>query len=147
MFIKFSNTLSQIDTSVLLNSGKYYLEVEAQPMSYSWMFPYSFILHSTPVTSVKSNAPTVVEGFHLLQNFPNPFNPSTNISFHIPSKSYVSLEIFDILGREVTKLVSREMEAGDHSVTWDASAMSTGTYFCRFQSGNFVDTKKLVLLK
>ena len=147
VFIKFSNTLSQIDTSVLLNSGKYYLEVEAQPMSYSWMFPYSFILHSTPVTSVKSNAPTVVEGFHLLQNFPNPFNPSTNISFHIPSKSYVSLEIFDILGREVTKLVSREMEAGDHSVTWDASAMSTGTYFCRFQSGNFVDTKKLVLLK
>ena len=147
VFIKFSNTLSQIDTSVLLNSGKYYLEVEAQPTSYSWMFPYSFILHSTPVTAVENNTPTVAEGFRLLQNFPNPFNPSTNISFHIPSKSYVSLQIFDILGREVTKLVSGEMEAGDHSVIWNASAMSTGTYFYRLQSGDFVETKKLVLIK
>jgi len=147
VFIKSSNTLSQIDTSVLLNSGKYYLEVEAQPTSYSWMFPYSFILHSTPVTGVESNPPTVVEGFRLLQNFPNPFNPSTNISFHIPSKSYVSLQIFDILGREVTKLVSAEMEAGDHSVIWNASAMSTGTYFYRLQTGDFVETKKLVLIK
>ena len=111
------------------------------------MFPYSFILHSTPVTGVKSNAPTVVEGFRLLQNFPNPFNPSTNISFHIPSKSYVSLQIFDILGREVTKLVCGEMESGDHSVTWNASAMSTGKYFYRLQSGDFVETKKLVLIK
>ena len=146
-FIKFSNALNQIDTSVLLSTGKYYLEIEAQPTSYSWMFPYSFILHSTPVTSVDNNAPIVVEGFRLLQNFPNPFNPSTNISFHIPSRSYVSLGIFDILGREVTKLVSGEMEAGDHSVIWDASAMSTGTYFYRLQSGDFVETKKLVLIK
>jgi len=147
MLVTSSNTLCQVDTSILLSSGKYYLEVAAQPTSYSWMFPYSFILHSTPITGVENNVPTVVEGFRLMQNFPNPFNPSTNISFHIPSKSYVSLEIFDILGREVTKLVSGEMEAGDHSVTWDASAMSTGTYFYRFQSGNFVDTKKLALIK
>ena len=145
--IKLSNSLSQIDTSILLNSGKYYLEIETQPTSYSWMFPYSFILHSTPVTNVENNVPMIVEGFHLLQNFPNPFNPSTSISFHIPSKSYVSLEIFDILGREVTKLVSGEIEAGNHSVTWNASAMPTGTYFYRLQSGDFVDTKKLILIK
>jgi hypothetical protein len=145
--IKFSGTLSQIDTTVLLHSGKYYLEMEAQPTTYSWMFPYSFELHSTPVTSVENNASLVIEDFRLLQNYPNPFNPSTNISFHIPLRVYVTLEIFDILGREVTKLASGEMEAGDHSVTWNASAMPTGTYFCRLQSGNFIETKKLVLIK
>jgi pimeloyl-ACP methyl ester carboxylesterase len=145
--IKFSNTLSQIDTTILLGSGKYYVRVEAQPTSYSWQFPYSFKLHSTPVNSVESNVSLVAEGFCLLQNYPNPFNPSTNISFHIPSRTYVSVKIFDLLGREVANLVSGKMEAGDHYVIWDASTMSSGTYFYRLQSGNFVDTKKLILIK
>jgi len=146
-FIKFSNTLSQVDTTVFLPSGKYYLEIEAQPASYSWMFPYSFKLHSTPVTNVENNIAQVPNGYRLLQNYPNPFNLTTNISFHIPSSAFVSLKIYDALGREVANLISTEMEAGDHSVIWDASRMASGTYFYRLQSGSFIETKKLTLLK
>jgi pimeloyl-ACP methyl ester carboxylesterase len=146
-FIKFSNTLSQMDTTVLLPNGKYYLEVEAQPTSYSWSFPYSFKLHSTPVTSVENNIAQLPEEYRLLQNYPNPFNPTTNISFHLPSRTLVSLKIYDVLGREVAVLASAEMEAGDHSVIWDASRMASGTYFYRLQSGSFIETKKLLLLK
>ena len=146
-FTKLSNTLSHIDTTVILTSGKYYLEVEAQPTSYSWMFPYSFKLHSTPVTNVENNIAQVPEGYRLLQNYPNPFNPTTNISFHIPSNAYVSLKIYDVLGKEVVNLISAEMEAGEHSVTWDASRMTSGIYFYHLKSGSFSETKKLILLK
>ena len=145
--ITFSNTLSQIDTTVFLNSGQYYFEVQAPPTSYSWMFPYSFTLHPTPVTSVGNSVATIPRVYRLLQNYPNPFNPTTTISFQLPSRTFVTLKIFDVLGREVANLLSGEMEVGDHSVTWNASAMSSGTYFYRLQSESYVDTKKLVLLK
>ena len=91
--------------------------------------------------------PLLPKQTNLSQNYPNPFNSSTIISFHIPSTTHVLLKIFDVLGREITNLVSGQIEQGDHSVIWDASAMSSGTYFYRFQSGDFVDTKKLVLIK
>ncbi len=63
------------------------------------------------------------------QNYPNPFNPSTTISFSLPLNSFVSLKIYDILGREVANLVSEQMAGGNHSVVWDASKFSGGTYF------------------
>jgi hypothetical protein len=85
--------------------------------------------------------------FTLKQNFPNPFNPSTNISFSIPSKSFVSLKIFDLLGREVATIVSEEISAGYYTREWNAANTSSGIYFYRLQADNFVDTKKLILLR
>ncbi|HTY39326.1 MAG TPA: YCF48-related protein [Bacteroidota bacterium] len=85
--------------------------------------------------------------FSLGQNYPNPFNPSTTISFTLPSHSFVSLRVFDALGREVTALVSQEMTAGSHSMTWDASFVPSGLYFYRLQAGEIVRTKKMILLK
>lgn len=146
-FIKYSNTLSQIDTTVLLTQGKYYLEIQATPDAYSYMFPYSIKLHSTPATSVENNIVQIPKGFRLEQNFPNPFNPTTSISFHIPSRTFVSLKVFDILGREVAILISEELLAGDHSAHWDATGFPSGTYFYRLQSGSYSETKKLILLK
>jgi hypothetical protein len=83
----------------------------------------------------------------LLQNYPNPFNPITKISFDIPNKSYVSLKIYDILGKEIKTLVSEEKSAGKYIVDFDASFLSSGVYFYKLESGTFVETKRMIILK
>lgn len=83
----------------------------------------------------------------LYPNYPNPFNPSTTISFDIPSRSFVSLKIFDIIGREVATIVSDELAVGKYSRQWNASNMPGGVYFYRLQTRSYSETKKLLLLK
>ena len=85
--------------------------------------------------------------YFLSQNYPNPFNPATTISFNIPSKSFVSLKVFDLIGREVATIFSGEMAAGSYSKQWNASNLSSGIYFYRLQAGSYTQTKKLVFLK
>ena len=85
--------------------------------------------------------------FSLDQNYPNPFNPSTTISFSLPAKSFVSLKVFDIVGKEVATIVSEEMPAGNYSRYWNAASVSSGVYFCRLQAISFIETRKLVLLR
>ena len=85
--------------------------------------------------------------FSLLQNYPNPFNPLTNISFSLSSGAYVSLKIFDILGKEVATIVSAEMQPGSYTRIWDASSVSSGVYICRLQAGSIAESKKLILLQ
>jgi hypothetical protein len=100
------------------------------------------------VTSVDgSRSKTQPTEFILEPNYPNPFNPSTNFSFSLPSKSFVSLEVFDIVGREVATIVSEEMPAGKYSKQWNASTLASGVYLYRMQSNNFIQTRKLILLK
>ncbi len=100
------------------------------------------------VTSVKETAnKNTPEAFALFQNYPNPFNPSTNISFNLPEKSYVSIKVFDLLGREVATLAAQTMSAGTHALQWNAGKMPSGVYFYRLKAGTFTQTKKLVLLK
>ncbi len=98
---------------------------------------------STSVRTVSSPLRTAM----LLQNYPNPFNPTTVISFQLAAISRVSLKIYDLLGREVAMLVNGEMPAGMHEVPFDASRFASGIYFYRLKAGNFVATKKLILLK
>jgi hypothetical protein len=90
---------------------------------------------------------TVPTMFSLVQNYPNPFNLSTIFSFNLPSNSFVSLKIFDLLGREVATIISEEMLAGSYSKQWNAKGISSGVYFYRLQEGSFIEIKKLVLLK
>ena len=90
----------------------------------------------------------VPQKYSLHQNFPNPFNPSTNIEFDLPSKSFVSLKIFDCLGREMAVLVSEELPAGVYLRRWRPKSTPSGVYFCRLQAGpSFIETNKLLLLK
>jgi V8-like Glu-specific endopeptidase len=86
-------------------------------------------------------------GYALMNPYPNPFNPKTVISYQLPVKSYLTLKVYDILGREVTTLVNEVKPAGSYSVQWTAHGMPSGVYFCRLQAGPFVDTKKLILSK
>jgi hypothetical protein len=85
--------------------------------------------------------------FKLEQNYPNPFNPATTIKFEIPERSSVLIKIYDILGSEVKTLINKEMEAGWYSELFDASRYSSGIYICRMQAGNYMSTKKMIVLK
>ena len=85
--------------------------------------------------------------FVLAQNYPNPFNAATVISYRLAMKSFVTLTLFDVLGREVKRLVNEEQLAGNHTVPWDAKDFSSGVYFYRLDAGRFSETKKLLLMK
>ncbi len=88
--------------------------------------------------------------FQLVQNYPNPFNPTTTISYHLAAASTVSLKVFDVLGKEVATLIDNELkEAGIHNYQFSSAnfRMPSGVYFYRLQAGDFVDTKKMILMK
>ena len=77
----------------------------------------------------------------------NPFNPSTTIEFSLPRSGYVRLQVFNLLGEEIASLVKEELNVGTYTTQWNASGMASGLYFYPLQAGDFVDTKKLLLLK
>jgi len=89
----------------------------------------------------------LVDEFRISQNYPNPFNPTTNIEFAIPENGLVSLKVFNVLGEEVAELLNKELASGTYNVNFDASQLTTGIYFYTLTSGNFVQTKKMLLLK
>ncbi|MBE2256764.1 MAG: T9SS type A sorting domain-containing protein [Ignavibacteria bacterium] len=99
-----------------------------------------FMTHLGTNTSSKSD-------FQLNENYPNPFNPVTNISFNIPLASNVSLKVFDITGKEVSVLVNEFKIPGTYSIQFDASALSSGVYFYRLTAGNYISTKRMLLIK
>jgi photosystem II stability/assembly factor-like uncharacterized protein len=89
----------------------------------------------------------IPEKFNLSQNFPNPFNPVTNIEFDIPKYSSVTLKIFDISGRTIDKLVNNNLNAGHYSVQWNATKYSSGAYFYRLEADDYKDVKRMMLVK
>jgi len=97
-----------------------------------------------PTVEVDAGMPRT---FELGQNYPNPFNPSTVMSYQLPVASNVSLKVYDVLGREVATLVNGRQEAGRYSVSFNAASFASGVYFYRLQAGNFVQTKKMMLVK
>jgi hypothetical protein len=96
--------------------------------------------------------PVVPESFGLSQNYPNPFNPTTDIDFALPEASNVELSVYNILGQKVITLVNKQMDAGNHKVTWagvdeSGSTVASGVYFYRINAGSFTEVKKMTLLK
>jgi hypothetical protein len=105
-------------------------------------------LWGSTVTDVEERESSLLPTkYSLCQSYPNPFNPTTMITFSLPQRSYVSLKVFDMIGREVGVLVKKELAAGNYSRQWDALDMPSGIYFYRLQAGEFVETKKMILLK
>ncbi|HSP87840.1 MAG TPA: T9SS type A sorting domain-containing protein, partial [Ignavibacteriaceae bacterium] len=96
-------------------------------------------------TSVDENNITNV--FTLEQNYPNPFNPSTKINFSLINSEYVTLKVYDILGKEIASLVNEEKPAGSYGVEFNAAEVSSGIYFYKLQAENFIDVKKMMLIK
>ena len=99
------------------------------------------------VTSVKDQGFLPSKTFKLNQNYPNPFNPSTTIEYQIKESGSITMKVFDVLGCEVAMLVNEFKYPGTHLVQWNASRVPSGIYFCQLKAGNFVQTKKLMLIK
>ncbi len=98
-------------------------------------------------TSVwESHDPFVPNRFILEQNYPNPFNPTTAVSFVIGSSSFVTLKVYDVLGREIATLVNEVRQPGEYTVRWNADGIASGVYFYHLQAGTFSDTKKMLIL-
>jgi hypothetical protein len=89
----------------------------------------------------------LVENYSLSQNYPNPFNPSTIISFSLTRSTFVTLKIYNILGNEITTLVSELIPGGNHKVNFDATGLPSGVYLYSLNAGDFVETKKMLLMK
>ena len=87
------------------------------------------------------------ENYLLSQNYPNPFNPSTSIHYAVSSRQFVSLKVYDLLGKEVATLINEEKPAGTYEIEFNATNLPSSIYFYRLQAGSFVETKKMVLLK
>jgi hypothetical protein len=153
--IKFKNGTTRTFTTVSTGSWTSYADVSntfkldtgVQVMRVNMVtagFDLDYISFSNPTSVDPENSPAQ---FQLFDNYPNPFNPSTTITFTLPSRSYVMLKIFDLIGREVGTIVSGELGAGRYTRQWNAAGYSSGTYFYRLEAGNFVGVKKLVLMK
>lgn len=103
---------------------------------------------STPViTGVSGNTAELPKEFQLYQNFPNPFNPVTNIRFDIPKASFVKVKVYDLLGKEIANLINTEMEPGRYDVNWDGTNFASGIYFYRIEAKDFTKVMKMILIK
>lgn len=99
----------------------------------------------TGTTDVKDNLS--VNKYDLAQNYPNPFNPSTSIKISVEKTNFTQLNVYNSIGEQVENLVSKNLSPGTYTFTWNASNFPSGIYFYRIVSGNFIDVKKMILLK
>lgn len=131
----------------LPGTNPYYCELHGGPGG-SGMSGVIFVQEATDINDEN----ITLNSFNLQQNFPNPFNPKTKIRFTIPANqingiSNVVLKVFNVLGNDVATLLDEEKPAGSYEIEFDASELSSGIYFYKLQAGNFIDTKKMVLMK
>jgi len=113
--------------------------------SHNYIMSSGRYYYSQIMTGIKDDN-VVLRKFDLFQNYPNPFNPSTTIGYSLPKTANVSLKVFNTLGQEVAALVNELRSPGYYKVQWNASNVTSGIYFYRLQAGEFVETKKMVLL-
>ncbi|MEJ2051863.1 MAG: T9SS type A sorting domain-containing protein, partial [Calditrichota bacterium] len=99
------------------------------------------------LVGIKEQQNEIPTKYSIDQNYPNPFNPTTKIKFALPKSAPTKIIIYDLLGREIQTLINKELEAGYHDIDLDASNLTSGIYFYRIQSGEFVSTKKMMLMK
>lgn len=121
-----------------------FCELDEVRIGTSWADVTSSISSTQVVEQIDGIAP---RNFNLEQNYPNPFNPSTNIRFSIASATDVSLKVSDMLGREMATLVNQTMAPGTYSMKWDAAAAPSGIYFYTVRAGNYVETRRMLLVK
>ena len=121
--------------------------VDHNGVVYAGSIPNGLFRTTNMFTSVLSETGKIPESVYLAQNYPNPFNPSTTIEFNIPQQSYVTLKVYDLLGREVVSLVNNELQAGSYKTEFNGTNLSSGIYFYRLKADGFIQTKKFILMK
>ncbi len=139
-------TLFTKDNSPLPDNSIYALAVDNKQRI--WIgTPLGLAMYDQDGTVNVDNNETLPNDYYISQNYPNPFNPTTTISYSILQLTYVTLKVYDSLGREIATLVNSEKNPGKYEVNFDGSKLSSGVYFYRITAGSFTQTKKLILLK
>jgi polyhydroxybutyrate depolymerase len=139
--IKASSSNFLVKTQNSPTSVKFSVRIFSDDMFF-WSDTFTGVIEG--LTKNEINVPM---DYALKQNYPNPFNPTTNIEFSIPKSELVTLKVYNILGEEVTRLISERLSIGSYAYEWDASKLANGVYLYQLKAGNFVETKKMVLLK
>jgi hypothetical protein len=136
-------------TTIFAEGGPYMSTSSATTLSYAPTSSTQWTTYIYPMSAILPLRPSVPvpEVYKLYQNYPNPFNPTTNIKFDLPRNVFVTLKIYDILGREIITLVNQKMEAGPKIVPFTPTNLASGIYFYRITAGDFTDVKKLVFIK
>jgi C-terminal processing protease CtpA/Prc len=140
---------------IIIHPAHFYVQVDS---NFSGDFTFNFEVkkdnwrywkdtYPDSIISYAAHEITLPLSYILHQNYPNPFNPSTTIKYGIPERTFVELRIYDIIGREVEMLVNEEQDAGYYDVSFKASALSSGVYLYHLRAGDFIETKKMVLMK
>jgi hypothetical protein len=153
-----SNIYSRVILESLPYTGKYYVQVVPYNGSFEdntptfgrpAVGPYNLKIDLTEKvsTSIDENLTTLPVEYALNQNYPNPFNPTTTIRYQLPQAGHVTLVVYNILGQQVASLVDGQISAGIHSVAFDANRLASGVYLYRIQAGNYVEVRKMLLIK
>ncbi|MGA7160835.1 MAG: T9SS type A sorting domain-containing protein [Bacteroidota bacterium] len=144
VFASVSTSDTVLVLQPLTQGQQYFWRVQASNVTGSspWSDAWDFTL--TDVKVIRNGIPTV---YSISQNYPNPFNPTTKIDFALPQRGLTKIIIYDLLGRDIQTLINRDLEAGYHEVNVDAGNFPSGVYFYRLQSGDFIQTKKMILMK
>lgn len=139
-WIQKNQGMTSYNINAFLIFGDYVLAAETVNLGV-WR---RFLLDIIGINKISTEIPNK---FSLNQNTPNPFNPSTKIEFQVPNDGFITLKVFNIDGKEIETLVNEKVSAGTYETTWNASKFSSGVYFYRIETLNFVETKKMILLK
>jgi hypothetical protein len=134
----FTSTFRITQSDGLLMRGSYVFNF------FDWSFADTFTKGEVSAANLSATLP---ERIVLYNNYPNPFNPTTTISYAVASRQLVTLKVYDVLGKEIATLVNEEKPAGGYEIEFSATSLPSGIYFYRLQAGSFVETKKMVLMK
>jgi len=169
-FIKFTNCISEgeetwfdqqymVKTMQDPSTSMNYQYKLVEGLGFCYSVSYEGIFQATKLTYAKINGveygiktginrnDQIPTQFILFQNYPDPFNSTTKINYTVPKSVFTTIKVYDVLGREVTTLVNENKSAGDYSIQFDGGKLVSGIYFYRMKAGDFVQTKKLILLK
>jgi subtilisin family serine protease len=146
LLLQADTTLRHRDVRRLLRAGAIADQYTGAVPNTTWGFGKLRIANSASLLTAVDEEP-IPSSFALSQNYPNPFNPTTTIRYSVPSRTMVTLKMYDLLGREVAALVNREQDHGEYSLTWDGRGFASGVYFYRLKTGTIAQTKKLILLR
>jgi pectinesterase len=147
--VSFSKQLSDAEAAQYSLTNIFARNSASSPLILTdWMPSYASSSDNIPiVTNVKEESSIIPKSVTLSQNYPNPFNPSTQIRYTVPKESFVTLEVFNILGQKVATLVNQNQKVGEYTVNFDASHLSSGVYIYRLSTSNSTLAKKMLLLK
>ena len=146
VFLAFDAGALQFRSDTSLHNSGYTTITDPK---YRWIADVKSLSNSffDEVTDVKQSGENIPLIYSLSQNYPNPFNPATTINYEIPSREQVQIVLYNALGQRVATVVNEQKEAGAHTATFNAHTLASGLYFCEMRAGNFVNVKKMILMK